>query len=55
MNKSLISLLIILLLSGCGTNGTFLPGGDARENPPEPEKRVKKNLFSMVFRAAGPR
>ena len=44
MNKSLISLLIILLLSGCGTNGTFLPGGDARENPPEPEKRVKKNL-----------
>lgn len=44
MNKSLVSLLIILLLSGCGTNGSFLPGGDARENPPEPDKRVKKNL-----------
>lgn len=44
MNKSLVSLLIILLLSGCGKNGTFLPGGDARENPPEPSKRVKKNL-----------
>ena len=44
MNKSLISLLIILLLSGCGTNGTFLPGGDARENPPDPTLRVQKNL-----------
>ena len=44
MHNLIISFLLILFLSACGTNDTFLPGGDARENPPEPSKRVKKNL-----------
>ena len=44
MKKSIILLLVVLLIHSCGKNDTFLPGGDARENPPEPEKRVKKNL-----------
>ena len=44
MKKSIIFLILIFLLNSCGKNETFLPGGDARENPPEPQKRVKKNL-----------
>ena len=44
MKKSIVLLLIVILLQACGKNDTFLPGGDARENPPEPQKRVKKNL-----------
>ena len=44
MKKTLITLLIILFISACGKNDTFLPGSDARKFPPEPEKRVKKNL-----------
>ena len=44
MKKSIILLIIVLLFNSCGKNKTFLPGGDARENPPEPQKRVKKNL-----------
>ena len=44
MKKSIILLLILLFINSCGKNETFLPGGDARENPPEPHKRVKKNL-----------
>ena len=31
----------LLLLNSCGGK---LPGGDARENPPDPKQRVKKNL-----------
>ena len=33
----------ILLLTSCG-GGFKLPGGNARENPPNPKERVKKNL-----------
>ena len=44
MNKSIFLLLMFLLLNACGNSGTFLPGGNARDNPPEPEKRVAKNL-----------
>ena len=44
MKKSIVLLLILLFINSCGKNETFLPGGDARENPPEPHKRVKKNL-----------
>lgn len=33
----------ILLLTSCG-GGFKLPGGNARENPPDPKARVKKNL-----------
>ena len=43
MNKSIISFLLFLFLSSCG-GGFKLPGGDARENPPDPKERVKKNL-----------
>ena len=43
MNKSIISFLLFLFLSSCG-GGLKLPGGDARENPPDPRERVKKNL-----------
>ena len=35
-------LLMAIYLSSCG--GLKMPGGDARKNPPEPEKRVQKNL-----------
>jgi len=34
--------LIIFSLNSCA--GVKLPGGDARENPPDPKARVKKNL-----------
>ena len=34
--------LIAIYLSSC--SGFKIPGGDARKNPPEPEKRVQKNL-----------
>ena len=34
--------LMAIYLSSCG--GFKMPGGDARKNPPEPEKRVQKNL-----------
>ena len=34
--------LIIFSLNSC--TGVKLPGGDARENPPDPKARVKKNL-----------
>ena len=44
MNKSITLLIVLLLLNSCGNSGTFLPGGNAIENPPEPEKRVAKNL-----------
>ena len=44
MKKTLITLLIFLFISACGKNDTFLPGSDARKFPPEPQKRVKKNL-----------
>lgn len=43
MNKSIVSLIVLLLLTSCG-GGFKLPGGDARENPPDPKERVKKNL-----------
>ncbi len=39
--KSLILLLFVVNLVSC--NGK-LPGGDARENPPDPQERVKKNI-----------
>ena len=44
MAKIIFTLLLIFLLSACGKNDTFLPGSDARKFPPEPNKRVKKNL-----------
>ena len=34
--------LMAIYLSSCG--GFKMPGGDARKNPPEPEKRIQKNL-----------
>ena len=39
----LISLLLLIMLNSCKTIEN-LPGGDAREFPPDPKKRVKKNL-----------
>ena len=36
-------ILGVLMLSACKTIEN-LPGGDARENPPDPRERVKKNL-----------
>ena len=33
----------LFLLTSCKTIEN-LPGGDARENPPDPRERVKKNL-----------
>ena len=38
-----ISLLSIFVLSSCANDG-FFKRGDARENPPDPKERVKKNL-----------
>jgi len=38
-----ISLLSIFVLSSCANDG-FFERGDARENPPDPKERVKKNL-----------
>ena len=36
---------ISVFLHSCGnTSGTFLPGGNARENSPDPSLRVQKNL-----------
>ena len=43
MNKTIISFLLLLTINSCG-GGIKLPGGDARENPPDPKERVKKNL-----------
>ena len=43
MNKTIVGLLLLLILNSCG-GGLKLPGGDARENPPDPRERVKKNL-----------
>ena len=45
MNFKLLKsiLLIILFLNLVSCNGK-LPGGDARENPPDPQARVKKNI-----------
>jgi hypothetical protein len=43
MNKTIISFLLLLILNSCG-GGLKLPGGDAKENPPDPRERVKKNL-----------
>ncbi len=41
INKHLfIGIFLIILLNSCAN----LPGGDARKNPPDPDKRVKKNL-----------
>ena len=34
---------IMLLITSCG-GGFKMPGGDARQNPPDPKLRVKKNL-----------
>lgn len=39
--KSLVLLVLFVNLVSC--NGK-LPGGDARENPPDPKERVKKNI-----------
>ena len=41
LSTSLYALMAIYL-SSCG--GLKIPGGDARKNPPEPEKRVQRNL-----------
>ena len=41
LQKSLILLFLLVNLVSC--NGK-LPGGDARENPPDPQERVKKNI-----------
>ena len=41
-NIFLLSFISIFLISCGGLKN--LPGGDARKNPPEPEKRVQKNL-----------
>jgi len=38
LNKILILFLLLVVLNQCGT------GADARKYPPEPEKRVKKNI-----------
>ena len=35
---------IFLYSCGKSTSGTFLPGGNARENSPDPSLRVQKNL-----------
>ena len=37
--KSLLLLAVLINIVSC--NGK-LPGGDARENPPDPQERVKK-------------
>ena len=44
--KNLIFIIFISLFfySCANTSGTFLPGGNARENPPDPKLRVQKNL-----------
>ena len=39
--KSLLLLAVLINIVSC--NGK-LPGGDARENPPDPKERVKKNI-----------
>ena len=39
----LFALLALFILNSCKTIEN-LPGGDARENPPNPKLRVKKNL-----------
>ena len=40
---SILSILFIIFLNSCVKEGFFKPG-DARENPPDPKERVKKNL-----------
>jgi hypothetical protein len=40
----IISLTILLFHLNACSGGLRLPGGDARENPPDPKQRVKKNL-----------
>ena len=40
VNFLLISLFVLASCKGLEN----LPGGDARENPPDPKARVKKNL-----------
>ena len=44
LKSPIFLLLFLLILSSCGKNKTFLPGGDARKNSPDPRERVKKNL-----------
>ena len=40
----LFTMSIFLYSCGKSTSGTFLPGGNARENSPDPSLRVQKNL-----------
>ncbi|WP_440678832.1 DUF3576 domain-containing protein [Candidatus Pelagibacter sp. HIMB1611] len=44
--KACLLLTISIFFYSCGksTSGTFLPGGNARENSPDPSLRVQKNL-----------
>ena len=43
--KVVFLFFIVSFLYSCGnTSGTFLPGGNARENSPDPNLRVQKNL-----------
>ena len=44
--KTCLFFSISIFLYSCGksTSGTFLPGGNARENSPDPSLRVQKNL-----------
>ena len=40
---AILSFLAIFTLNSC-SGGLKLPGGDAKKNPPDPRKRVEKNL-----------
>ena len=44
--KACLLFTISIFFYSCGksTSGTFLPGGNARENSPDPSLRVQKNL-----------
>ena len=44
--KRIYSFLFIIFFTLNSCAGVKLPGGDARENPPNPKERVKKNLES---------
>ena len=41
--STIILFFLILILNSC-SGGIKLPGGDAKKNPPDPKKRVAKNL-----------
>lgn len=44
MKLLIIIILIPFFVTSCKKDGKIFPGGDARENPPDPRKRVEKNI-----------